>query len=70
MLVDKVQKSVMNEEYDKQVPCECCEWRNSIYIYLLKSGFCTVLTHVCGNCKADLEADCMREQYEYQFLPK
>ena len=70
MLVDYVQAEVLKEEYAKSSPCECCEWRMSRFIYLLKSGFCTVLAHVCQQCKLDLEADCIREKLEYQFLAK
>lgn len=70
MLVDHVQIEVLKEEYAKNTVCECCEWRASIFIYLLKSGFCTVLAHVCAQCKVDLEADCIREEFEYQFLAK
>lgn len=70
MLVDQVQENVLKEEYSKKAPCECCEWRHSAFIYLVKSGFCTVLSHVCGQCKVDLEADCIREKYEFQFLAK
>lgn len=70
MLVDQVQESVMREEYSKKCPCECCEWRHSNFIYLLKRGFCTVLSHVCSQCKVDLESDCIREKFLYQFLTK
>jgi len=70
MLVDHVQVEVLKEEFAKICPCECCERRVSEFIYLLKSGFCTVLAHVCAQCKLDLEADCIREGLEYQFLAK
>ena len=70
MLVDHVQESVLKEEFAKYCMCECCECRPSENIYLLKQGFCTVLSHVCTGCKLDLEADCIREKLDYQFLTK
>jgi hypothetical protein len=70
MLSDQVQESVMHEEMCKFCVCECCEIKTSSEIYLLKNGFCTILAHVCGSCKKDLEFDCMRQNYTYQFLSK
>lgn len=70
MLADHVQVEILEEEFAKAQPCECCECRPSKNIYLLKQGFCTVLSHVCNQCKSDLEADCIRENFEYQFLTK
>jgi len=70
MLVDRVQETVMDEEYSKICVCECCESRVSTTIYLVKQSFCTVLSHVCGACKTALEADCILNDREYQFLPK
>lgn len=70
MLVDRVQESVMNEEYAKVCACECCEERKSALIYLVKQSFCTVLSHVCPGCRIELEAGCILQDLEYQFLSK
>lgn len=70
MLVDLVQQSVLDEEYAKICICESCEKYLGTEIYLIKSGFCTVLSHVCLACKDLLEADCIIRDYPYQFISK
>ena len=70
MLKDLVQDSVMDEEYNRHCVCECCESRPSTLIYLVKQSFCTILSHVCFGCRIDLEAECIKNDYEYQFLSK
>ena len=70
MLVDHIQKSVLIEEKSKKCECECCIFKKAEYIYLLKQGFCTVLSHVCKQCKNELENDCLEREMKFQFLSK
>ena len=70
MLVNQVREDILEEEMMKLAICECCELFPSKYVYLTKNGVCIVLSHVCSNCKYDLETDCALNNYTYQFLTK
>lgn len=70
MLVDNIQKNVLDEEMARICVCECCERNKSCFIYLVKEGICTIISHVCKSCGYDLEDTCVTIDREYQLLKK
>lgn len=70
MLVDAIQKNVLDEETLKQCFCECCCKTDACFIYLVKQGICTVISHVCESCGYELEDNCVSLDIEYQLLKK
>lgn len=70
MLVDTIQKSVLDEEFNKVCYCECCELEKAEVIYLVKQGICTVISHVCTRCRSEIEAEICKQSMEYQFILK
>jgi hypothetical protein len=70
MLSDGINKKYIAEEMAKEVVCECCEFRESTLLYLVKSGLCTVLSHICIECKRSCKEDCIVNDYEFQFIIK
>ena len=64
---------IMVEELNKKSKCESCGLLKSEYLYLSKIGYCSVLSHVCGGCKDELERLTDGAKKEFMFkepLPK
>ena len=67
MLVDNIQESIYKDEISKVCLCECCEKEQSCFIYLEKSGICTVICHVCDECGFQLNE---KGYYENELIKK
>lgn len=70
MLVDMIQKNIINEELERVCPCECCSIKTATTIYLVKKGVCTILAQLCKVCSLEIEADCLKNKTEYQLINK
>ena len=50
MDISEAEQEIIDEELNLYKRCESCSTEEANYIIIIKSGLCTVISHICWEC--------------------